>query len=168
LLTIPYYEERRLQTKKTNVLYLVLTLLAVLSLTSIAAAPAKEGAYTLTTWLSGAAEVPGPGDPDGSGHATIRINYGQGRLCWNLRASDITLPATAAHIHVGGSDVAGPVVVHLSAPSAKGASSGCSTVDKDLLKQIIENPAGYYVNVHNSDYPAGAVRGQLELSAPLP
>lgn len=154
--------------KKTNVLYIVLTLLAVLSLTSIAAAPAKEGPYTLTTWLSGAAEAPGPGDPDGSGHATIRINYGQSRLCWNIRVSDITLPATAAHIHVGAAGVPGPVVVHLSGPSSKGSSSGCSTVDQAVLKAIIENPAGYYVNVHNSDFPAGAVRGQLELSAPVP
>jgi hypothetical protein len=154
--------------KKKTVLYIILTLLAVFSLTSIAAAPVKEGPLTFTASLTGAAEVPGPGDPDGSGHATIRINYGQGTLCWNLRVSNITLPAAAAHIHVGASDVAGPVVVHLSAPGSKGASSGCSMVDKDLLKAIIQNPAGYYVNVHNSDYPAGAVRGQLWLAAPTP
>ena len=152
--------------KKNTVLYIVLTVLAVLSLTSIAAAPVKEGPLTFTAHLTGAAEAPGPGDADGSGHATIRINYGQGRLCWWIRVSDITLPATGAHIHGAPAGVPGPVVVGLSAPSSKGASSGCSTVDKDLLKAIIENPENYYVNVHNSDYPGGAVRGQLELAAP--
>jgi hypothetical protein len=29
------------------------------------------------------------------------------------------------------------------------------------VKDILTNPAAYYVNVHTSDYPAGAVRGQL-------
>ena len=147
--------------KKNNVLYIVLTLLAVLSLSSIAAAPVKEAPYTLTATLTGAAEVPGPGDPDGSGHATITINYGQSTLCWQIRVEGITLPATASHIHDAPAGVAGPVFVGLSAPGSKGVSSGCATVDRAKLKAIIEDPAGYYVNVHNADYPAGALRGQL-------
>lgn len=147
--------------KTKNIIYIALTLLAVLSLTSVAATAAKPAPITFTASLTGAAEVPGPGDADGSGHATIRINYGNGTLCWNLRVSDITLPATAAHIHGAPAGVAGPVVVGLSAPSAKGASRGCATVSQDLLKAIIEHPENYYVNVHNADHPAGAVRGQL-------
>jgi hypothetical protein len=74
---------------------------------------------------------------------------------------NITLPATAAHIHVGATGVAGPVVVALSAPDASGHASGCATADHDLIKAIRQNPESYYVNVHNTDYPAGAVRGQL-------
>lgn len=148
---------------KTNkILYIVLTLLAVLSLTSIAAAPAKEAPYILSATLLGENEAPGPGDPDGSGYANIVINYGQGKICWGIHVTDITLPATAAHIHDAPAGVAGPVFIGLSAPSSKGASSGCAIVSKDLLKDIIEDPTGYYVNVHNSDYPAGALRGQLE------
>jgi hypothetical protein len=149
--------------KKNTVLYLILTILTVLSLTSIAA---KDGSYTFTATLTGAAEVnaqgvPNQGDPDGSGNATIRINYGAGTLCWEIRVAGITLPATAAHIHDAPVTAPGPVVVPLSAPGSKGFASGCTTVSRDLLKAIIQHPEEYYVNVHNTAYPAGAVRGQL-------
>jgi hypothetical protein len=53
------------------------------------------------------------------------------------------------------------VVVGLSAPDATGYASGCASVDPELIKAIRKAPAGYYVNVHTSDYPAGALRGQL-------
>ena len=124
--------------------------------------PVSAGGRPLEATLTGAAEVPGPGDPDGSGTAHITLNQGQGEVCFELTVSDITLPATAAHIHVGTAGVAGGVVVTLVPPDASGSSSGCATgVDKDLIKAIRQNPAGYYVNVHNADFPAGAVRGQL-------
>jgi hypothetical protein len=35
------------------------------------------------------------------------------------------------------------------------------SVDPGLIKAIRQNPSAYYVNVHNADFPAGAVRGQL-------
>ena len=149
--------------KRKKFLYIVLTLLAVLSLTSIAA---KDGLVRFTTTLTGAAEVnaqgePNQGDLDGKGQATITINYGAGTLCWNIFVSRITLPASAAHIHGAPAGVNGAVVVGLSAPDAGGSASGCASVSRDLLKAIIEHPENYYVNVHNSDFPGGALRGQL-------
>lgn len=117
--------------------------------------------------LTGAAEVPGPGDPDGSGIARLRLNQGQGRVCYTIRVENITLPATGAHIHDGDATVAGPVVVTLEPPDATGESQGCVTgVDRALIKDIRKNRSEYYVNVHTTDYPAGAVRGQLEKWAP--
>jgi hypothetical protein len=61
--------------------------------------------------------------------------------------------------------VAGPVVVPLFvgvAFSGTGSTSGCTTnVDRDLILAIIRDPANYYVNIHSSVFPAGAIRGQL-------
>ncbi len=123
---------------------------------------ASHGGRPLTASMSGDQEVPFPGDPDGSGAATVTLNQGQGEVCWDIEVSDISLPSFGAHIHVGAAGVAGPIVVFLSPPDAGGTSAGCTTgVDPDLIKAIRQNPAGYYVNVHNFDFPPGAVRGQL-------
>ena len=145
--------------KKSMILQMILVVLTVLALTSIAA----DGGRKFTTTLTGAAEVPGPGDPDGSGTATIELNPGQGEVCFEITVSNIALPATGAHIHVGTATEAGPVVVPLTPPDESGTSSGCvSDVDPALIRNIIQNPEQYYVNVHTEDFPAGAVRGQLQ------
>ena len=121
----------------------------------------SDGGHRRTAQLSGASEVPGPGDPDGSGTAMLRLSLEAGEMCFDLTASNIG-PATAAHIHEGAEGVAGEVVVPLEPAPAEGSSSGCiSEVDKALLQNIIENPEQYYVNVHNEEFPDGAIRGQL-------
>jgi hypothetical protein len=136
-------------------------LVSVLAL-SIGGALAGDGGRPFATALTGAAEVPGPGDPDGSGTAVIRLNPGQGQVCFELSVSNITLPTTGAHIHVGTSVEAGPVVVSLTPPDESGTSSGCVSADAELIKAIIQSPENYYVNVHTLPlYGAGAVRGQL-------
>ena len=120
-----------------------------------------EGGRRRTAQLSGAAEVPGPGDPDGSGTATIRLQLERDEVCFDLTVSNIG-PATAAHIHEGAEGVAGPVVVPLDPAPTGGSSSGCiSDVDAALIQNIAQNPEQYYVNVHNEEFPDGAIRGQL-------
>lgn len=88
--------------------------------------------------MTGAAEIPGPGDPDGTGTASIIVNSGQRRVCFDLTVQNIA-PATAAHIHRGAAGVAGPVVVGLDAPS-DGDSSGCKAVARELALEILKYP----------------------------
>ena len=45
----------------------------------------------------------------------------------------------------------------------KGRLEGCVTVDPAVdLRRSSANPGGYYVNLHNARFPAGAARGQLD------
>ena len=134
---------------------LVVVLVTLLATVGLAAA----GGRPLSTPLTGAEEAPGPGDPDGTGFASLTLNPGQGEICFELSVSGID-PATAAHIHVAPAGAPGPVVVPLVPPTS-GSSSGCVSASRELIKAIIQHPENYYVNVHNTVHPAGAVRGQL-------
>lgn len=125
----------------------------------MATSPAVAGGRPLSTELTGAAEAPGPGDPDGSGTAEITVNPGLGEICYELEVSGIA-PARAAHIHEAPAGQPGPVVVPLIAPTS-GSSSDCVSVSRELAKDILKNSSDYYVNVHNAEFPAGALRGQL-------
>lgn len=133
------------------------SLAAILGATAVSAREDTGKSFSLT--LEGAAEAPGPGDPDGTGTATIRINPGREQLCFNLSVSDIA-PATAAHVHEAPVGEAGPIVVGLAPPTG-GTSDGCTAVDREVALEIIRNPEDYYVNVHNAEYPPGALRAQL-------
>jgi hypothetical protein len=141
----------------------------VLALTLlIPATPAIAKTTVLQATLTGPAEVPGPGDADATGFARIRINVKKQSVCFLIVVKDVALPATAAHIHAGAAGVAGDVVVTLGAPTEVGTSgfglaTGCvRDQDRALLKAIRTSPGDYYVNVHNGDFPGGALRGQLE------
>ena len=47
-------------------------------------------------------------------------------------------------------------------PSGTGSfTSAAISVDAGVIQQIIDNPAGFYFNVHTPLNPSGAVRGQL-------
>ncbi|MCC7449128.1 MAG: CHRD domain-containing protein [Anaerolineae bacterium] len=114
--------------------------------------------------LSGAQEAPGPGDPNGSGSALVLVNAQTNMVCYDFsRTSDITLPATAAHIHQAPPGQAGPVVVPFgNPPNSQGVGNGCvMNVPANIVSAILSNPANFYVNVHTSDFPNGAIRGQL-------
>ncbi len=139
--------------KKMAILFSVLVLLAFVGQMTLA------GGRPFTTELTGAAEAPGPGDPDGSGVAHLTLNQGQGEVCFDITVEGVA-PITAAHIHRAPAGSPGPVVVNF-AVNINGLSGCVDGVDKDLIKDIRQNPEDYYVNVHNADFPPGALRGQL-------
>jgi len=120
------------------------------------------------------------GDPNGRGEAYVFGVDGdpaQQKLCYvvvvhKIAELDLAPGAPrAAHIHRGAAGTNGPVIVNLAWPQG-GQSADCLTVGETrggnpvfvnggTPGEIFANPEGFYVNVHNGEYPAGAVRGQL-------
>jgi hypothetical protein len=143
--------------------------LAVVALTVAGPAAADQatagnGGRPLSTPLTGATEVPGPGDSNGTGQANLWLNQGQGRVCFDLSWANVGGTVTMGHIHAGAAGASGPVVVPLFTGSFAGtdSTSGCvQEVEPSLIKAIRMDPSDYYVNLHSTEFPGGALRGQL-------
>lgn len=115
------------------------------------------------------------GDPNGRGEVYVfGIDGDPKTLCYVLEVEKIQFvePGMAAHIHAGAAGTNGPVVVNLARPF-DGDAADCLTEGEILpngvpafptgvtVAEILAQPSRYYVNVHNPEYPNGAVRGQL-------
>lgn len=119
------------------------------------AAPAAMTAYHAT--LTAADEV-SPGPPGGTGTATIEVDSVANQVCSTLTWSSQVGTPSAAHIHRGAPKTNGPILVTLSPTSGR----HCAAADPAALAAIAADPGSYYVNIHTSAYPGGAVRGQLQ------
>ncbi len=142
------------------------TVALLFSLSQSAAAQVADDVPSATTGikafsfdLTGADQVPGPG-AEGSGSAFVIVNPRAQSVCYALDLAGISTP-TAAHIHEGAAGEAGGPVVPFEMDN--GGFGGCATnVDADMVERIAEEPSAFYVNVHNEDFPQGALRGQLD------
>ena len=151
----------------------IATLVAAGAVLGLAASPVPAGATDSHKFaaniiqLNGQNENP-PADPDGKALMAY-VAFGN-HFCYAWAAKDID-PPLAAHIHAGAAGVNGGIVVMLQVPDP--AAHECITAVPDdtpntimvltqsELDAIIDNPAGFYANVHTAPFPAGAIRGQL-------
>ena len=135
----------------------------------------------LSTELNGGAEVPSNtsnnrmvGDPNGMGSAYVfGVDGDLTTLCYVLEVSELQLvpvgDGMAAHIHEGGAGENGPIVVALAGPEdgnagdclTEGEEGKFPTGEAGIVQRILANPEDFYINVHNPEFPDGAIRGQL-------
>lgn len=166
--------------KTINSSIVILAIAAVLSVasTTIMANMPKALATTevLSATLSGDKEVP-PVDTNATGSAGFSQPH-LSNMSYGIQLSDIE-KVTAAHIHQGKEGKNGPVIVTLFKAEndtgtgpvkgqlvngsiindmLEGALKGKS-VEVDLIKLIQDGDA--YVNVHTTEHPDGAIRGQI-------
>lgn len=138
----------------------LLRILLVASTASVlVAAPAQAQKNTYDITLSGAEEVPGPGDQDGTGTAVVTFDTASNEVCWDITVQNIGEP-TAGHIHIGGPGRSGSVMMDLDLPG--NGLKACSTVDGTTMSHMSGGPKSHYLNIHTAEFPDGAVRGQLQ------
>jgi hypothetical protein len=136
---------------------------------------------TFTADLKPANETPAVVGPEtaGSGTATMtfdltkdaagNVTTASVTFVVNLSGFPANTPINAAHIHEGPTGCACPVRISTNitagqvvlATGAGSFSAVNSSVDPALAQAVINNPAGYYFNVHSTQNPGGAARGPL-------
>ncbi len=145
-------------------------LMAILICAAVLAAAHPAAAQTrwFAAHLEGDREVGNPGDPDGWGLGVVGL--GDDTVWYHLWVTDIAAP-TAAHVHTGFAGTNGgikidftPVFTSLGGNTY--VASGTVSVDAATIADVLEAPAGFYFNVHNSEHQSGAVRGQVLGSGP--
>lgn len=100
-------------------------------------------------------------DPEGrsesTGVAELRFAPARGEICYNITAELIGTPYDG-HIHVGPAGVRGGVVVDFGA--LDNASIGCTNLSPGEVQDILDDPGGHYVEMHD---PSGdfTIRAQL-------
>jgi hypothetical protein len=174
--------------KKTLTAMTVVGLAAAISIPTIAFGNARRNAggslaasqavsTPFIAHLTGANELTATsptGDPDGAGAASVTFDLAAGAetVCWDLSYSNLTGTPIAAHIHRGAAGVGlGAIVIGFTPFTTLGATSASScralTAPEILVaNEIIASPAGFYVNVHTTDFTGGAIRGQLAAGPP--
>ena len=146
--------------------------------------PADPNVVTFTAQLSAANEVPPITNAESTARGDVSIVFNLTRdagnnitgatasFTVNLNSFPAGSTWTLAHIHVGNAGVGGGVVVNtgLTPGTAVSLTNGgvqnhqfnnIAITDATLVNNIVNNPAGYYFNVHTALNGTGAVRGQL-------
>jgi CHRD domain-containing protein len=126
-----------------------------------AQAEPQNAERTLFTVLTGAQEVPpGSGDPNGVGVAVLHVTASTGTVNYALAVVRLAGEITSVHVHNAPRGQRGEDVFDLENP-VDGFVSGTVEINPADAGAIIANPHDYYVEVHTTAFPNGAIRGQL-------
>jgi len=127
----------------------------------LAACNQMPSSKTYKAELWAANEVPPVSGP-GKGTGVFTLDPATKLLSWTVSFSDLSGPATAAHIH-GPAAVGANAAVVVPFDNVPKATSGEIKGSKVLTDaQIADLDAGkYYVNVHTDANKGGEIRGQL-------
>jgi hypothetical protein len=136
---------------------------------------------TFTTVMSPANEVPPVSNAENSGTGNVTVTFDTTTSGATITAASATFvvnlsgfppntPINLAHIHPGVAGLNGSPVVNLNLTAGEVVlTNGSGTFTKgpitmlpEVAQQIMNNPAGYYFNVHSSTNPGGVARGQLQ------
>jgi hypothetical protein len=150
---------------------------ALLAAGLVSAIPVRAS-FVAQAALSGANSVPS-NDSTANGLAVVIYNSNTQDLTYNIFYQGLSAPVSAGHIHVGAAGVNGPIILPFVNPDLNGttnfvtgvltaadlnpsAANGINTF-ADAIAAI--EAGNTYVNLHNTNFPGGEIRGQLAVTA---
>jgi len=127
----------------------------------------QELPITYTIDMKAGMETPAIAGKAG-GHAKLTV--GAKKMRYEIDVSDLSGPATMAHIHIGKIGIAGPPIFTFPVKASASGRLAEGTVDltADMGKGVsgdslivLLNNGGAYINVHTAAHPGGEIRGQI-------
>jgi hypothetical protein len=146
--------------------------LLVCSMTLAVTSPASAAPAPVLTPHTFTVELSPSGDPGGSGTADLTVDLRSGTVCYDIVVTGIGEPTEPAagigNAHIHSFSQGGAIAVDLETefvPVVGEADTyqaiDCVTAKRAALVRILLHPADYYVNVHTTAFPGGAVQGSL-------
>ena len=131
-----------------------------------------QGPMVFTADLRPANEVPPVANAESGGRGAAQITFEGSNVTFffQLTGFPADTRVVGAHIHTGGPGVNGPIIINTGVSGASPVilsnpitefTSGRVPVDASTVQAIVNNPAGFYFNVHSPLNPGGFARGQL-------
>jgi hypothetical protein len=134
-----------------------------IAFTVISLIAATGSAQTLGAVLTGSQEVPARAVP-GFGNATVTFDATRQNVLVTITATNLGSAINNFHIHEAPAGTNGPIVldiIGLGGTFTNGTMTGTFPIGAAVAQRMLQNPSGFYVNVHTTQFPGGAVRGQL-------
>ncbi|MEK6375857.1 MAG: CHRD domain-containing protein [Acidobacteriota bacterium] len=122
-------------------------------------------AQTYGAVLTPSQEVP-PTTSQGFGNFTMTFDATRANVTINWTVANLGAPISGYHIHEKEAGANGSIVLNvqgLGGTFTGGKLTGTFPIDPAVAARIVANPAGFYANVHTTQFPGGAIRGQLAL-----
>ena len=144
----------------------VLALIAVAGLTAGAVVATGQGSAnddTLFATLTGAGERQAGHPFDRNGKGSFSAVVDGRRLCMSASVTDLGR-IVAAHIHPGRRGQNGPPMFDSGVTPRSGSAATfgkCVRITRAQARALKRRPRSFYFNVHTTQFPAGAIRGQL-------
>lgn len=110
--------------------------------------------------LNGAEIVSSRGDADGSAQAEVSIANTLDQICYDINTVRNLAEITSVSINRGQRGNTGPAVLRLSQAN-EGGWKNCVNRAEWLEDALEYRPGNYYVQISTTEFPQGAIRGQL-------
>ena len=146
-------------------------MVAALVAVSMFAAVSSASAYDWTVSMTAAQQCAShlPCDTGASGSAHIFTGANANQLCGTFTWSGIHGAVGFGHIHQAeaGKPENVAYTINLFGPPTSTAgfpsgTRGCATVPGAVINEMAAKPKFFMVTIHNTEYPAGPIRGQLQ------
>jgi hypothetical protein len=137
-------------------------------LLSLALLSPTASAQTFGAVLTGSQESP-PTTSPGFGNFTGTFDATRTTMTMTLTVANLGAPISGFHIHekAAGSPN-GAIVINmqgLGGTFVNNKMTGTFPVAADIAARMIANPSNFYVNVHTTQFPGGAIRGDLAITS---